>query len=72
MTAAASFVDLVEELMPVRGCFIEDSEDEELYPAPFWILPTVAAALIAHGSIISSQIIMIKCATPHARTYVSR
>jgi hypothetical protein len=48
MTAAASFVDLVEELIPVRGCFIEDSEDEELYPAPFWILPTVAAALIAH------------------------
>jgi hypothetical protein len=36
-------------LIPVRGCFIEDSEDEELYPAPFWILPTVAAALIAHG-----------------------
>lgn len=49
MTAAASFVDLGEELIPVRGCFIEDSEDEELYPAPFWILPTVAAALIAHG-----------------------
>ena len=50
MTAAASFVDLGEELVSVRGGFIEDSEDEELYPAPFWILPTVAAALIAHGT----------------------
>ncbi len=50
MAAAASLVDLVEELIPVRGCFIEDSEDEELYPAPFWILPTVAVALIAHGT----------------------
>jgi hypothetical protein len=50
VAAAASLVDLVEELIPVRGCFIEDSEDEELYPASFWILPTVAAALIAHGS----------------------
>jgi hypothetical protein len=48
VTAAASFVDLGEELVPVRGGFMEDSEDEELYPAPFWILPTVAAALIAH------------------------
>jgi hypothetical protein len=48
VTAAASFVDFVEELIPVRRCFIKDSEDEELYPAPFWILPTVAAVLIAH------------------------
>jgi hypothetical protein len=50
VTAAASFVDLVQELIPVRGGFIEDSEDEKLYPAPFWILPTVAAVLIAYGT----------------------
>jgi len=50
VTAAASFFDLVEELIPVRGGFIEDPEDEELYPAPFWILPTVTVALIAHGT----------------------
>ena len=48
MAAAASYFDLAEELIPVRGGFIEDSEDEELYPAPFWILPTVAVVLIAH------------------------
>jgi hypothetical protein len=49
VTAAASFFDLVEELIPVRGGFEEDSQDEELYPAPFGIVPTVAVALIAHG-----------------------
>jgi hypothetical protein len=49
VAAAASYFDLVEELIPVRRGFIEDSEDEELYPAPFWILPTVAVVLIAHG-----------------------
>jgi hypothetical protein len=50
MTAAASYFDLVEELISVRGGFIQDPEDEELYPAAFWILPTVAAVLIAHGN----------------------
>jgi hypothetical protein len=50
VTAAASFFDLAEELISVRRGFIEDSEDEELYPAPFWILPTVAAVLIAHDT----------------------
>ncbi len=49
MTAAAPFVDLGEELISIGGGFIEDSEDEELYPASLWILPTVAVALIAHG-----------------------
>jgi hypothetical protein len=50
VTATASFVDFAEELIPVRGRFIEDSEDEELYPTPFWILPTFAAILVAHGT----------------------
>jgi hypothetical protein len=50
VTAAASYFDLVEELIPVRGCLIQDSEDKELYPASFWILPTVAAVLITHGN----------------------
>ena len=50
MTTAASYFDLVEELIPVRWRLIQDSEDEELYPASFWILPTVAAVLIAHGN----------------------
>jgi hypothetical protein len=49
MTAAASYFDLAEELIPVSGCLIQDSEDEELYPALFWIFPTVAVILIAHG-----------------------
>ncbi len=49
MAAAASHFDLVEELIPVRWGFIEDPEDEELYPASFWVLPTVAVFLIAHG-----------------------
>jgi hypothetical protein len=50
MTAAASYFDLVEKLIPICGCLIQDSEDEELYPAPFWILPTVAVVLVAHGT----------------------
>jgi hypothetical protein len=49
MTAAASYFDLVEELIPVCRGFIKDTEDEELYPAPFWVLPTVTVVLIAHG-----------------------
>jgi hypothetical protein len=50
VTAAASYFDLVEELITVRGCFVQDSEDEELYPAAFGISPTVAAVLIAHST----------------------
>ncbi len=50
MTAAASYFDLAKKLIPIRGSLKQDSEDEELYPAPFWILPTVAVVLIAHGT----------------------